>query len=67
MLPDYSWLKQEYSRLIDNADVEDIKRWISTCLLPRSVDVNIMTKLDKTNYNRQKEALPYQYNALASI
>jgi len=62
MLPDYSWLKQEYSRLIDNADVEDIKRWISTCLLPGSVDVNIMTKLDKTNYNRQKEALPYQYN-----
>ena len=62
MLPDYSWLKQEYCRLINNADIKDIKRWISTCLLPGSVDVNIMTKLDKTNYYQQQEALPYQFN-----
>ncbi len=62
MLPDYSWLKQEYYRLVNNADVEELKKWISTHLLPGSVDVNIMTKLDKTNYNGQKDALPYQYN-----
>ena len=62
MLPDYSWLKLEYYRLINNGDVEELKRWISTYLVPGSVDVNIMTKLDKTNYNGQKDALPYQYN-----
>ncbi len=62
MLPDYSWLKLEYHQLINNVDVEDIKRWISTYLLPGSVDVNIMTKLDKTNYNQQQDALPSHYN-----
>lgn len=62
MLPDSSYLKQEFKRLTkDCFDLEEIKAWIKENLSMGSIDVNIMTKVDKDNYIK-KEKLPTEYN-----
>jgi len=62
MLPDFSELKQSFLDTIHNNTLkEDVHHWIQENLVPGSIDVNIMTKLDKVNYNK-KEALPSEYN-----
>lgn len=62
MLPDFSELKQSFLDTIHNNTLkEDVHNWIQENLVPGSIDVNIMTKLDKVNYNK-KEALPSEYN-----
>ncbi|MCH8318808.1 MAG: hypothetical protein IIA88_10010 [Bacteroidetes bacterium] len=53
MLPDTSPLKQIYHRMAQTKDIGTVKRmqeWIRTNLTVGSIDVNIMTKLDKANY-----------------
>ncbi len=62
MLPDYSTLKQEFNELVaKNSSLSAIKNWASENLTMGSIDVNIMTKLDKTNYKAGKQ-LPIEYN-----
>jgi hypothetical protein len=62
MLPDFSELKQSFVNTIQhNTLKEDVQRWIQDNLVPGSIDVNIMTKLDKVNYHK-KEALPSHFN-----
>jgi len=62
MLPDSSYLKQEFKRRTkDCFDLEEIKAWIKENLSMGSIDVNIMTKVDKDNYIK-KEKLPTEYN-----
>ena len=62
MLPDFSELKQSFLDTIHNNTLkEDVHHWIQENLVPGSIDVNIMTKLDKVNY-KKKEALPSEYN-----
>ncbi len=62
LLPDLSELKRRYRDFIRNNTIkEDIQKWVHEHLLPGSIDVNIMTKLDKRNY-RDHQALPVQYN-----
>ncbi|SFS80174.1 hypothetical protein [Lutibacter maritimus] len=62
MLPDFSELKQNFIEAIHNNTLkEDVQNWIQQNLVPGNIDVNIMTKLDKVNYNK-KEALPSEYN-----
>lgn len=62
MLPDTSALKQEFKSLTDKYfNLNEIKSWLKENLKRGDINVNIMTKIDKTNYVNQ-EALPLAYN-----
>ena len=62
MLPDFSDLKQNFIKTIQkNTIKEEVQNWIHNNLVSGSIDVNIMTKLDKVNYNKD-EALPSEFN-----
>ncbi len=62
MLPDNSDIKQEFNQFITNSfSFEDLSIWLKNNLSRGSIDVNIMTKVDKTNYFK-KEKLPSEYN-----
>ena len=62
MLPDSSNVKKEFNNLIENSfSFEDLSVWLKDNLSIGSIDVNIMTKVDKTNYFK-KEELPSEYN-----
>ena len=62
MLPNSSTLKDEFKKLTaTNFNATDIKKWISNSLHKGSIDVNIMTKVDKDNY-KNNEKLPIEYN-----
>ncbi|WP_343329865.1 hypothetical protein [Polaribacter staleyi] len=62
MLPEYSSLKKEFHKLTEEGvDFSKIKDWANKNLSMGSIDVNIMTKIDKANY-LDKEMLPIEYN-----
>ncbi len=62
MLPDSSTLKAEFKKLTETGfNLSEIKSWASKNLKMGSIDVNIMTKVDKDNYIK-KEKLPVEYN-----
>ncbi|WP_291865927.1 hypothetical protein [Maribacter sp.] len=62
ILPDSSSLKQEFNKLTkEHFNVDEIKHWLKDNLSMGSIDVNIMTKVDKDNYVK-KEQLPTEYN-----
>ena len=62
MLPDSSDVKREFNKLIENSfSFEDLSVWLKYNLSMGSIDVNIMTKVDKKNYFK-KEELPSEYN-----
>ena len=62
MLPDFSEVKKQFREFVANNTVrEDIAAWIDAHLHPGSIDVNIMTKLDKENY-RNNEKLSNEFN-----
>ena len=62
LLPDSSELKGEFDKLTSKYfNIEEVKTWLQENLSMGSIDVNIMTKVDKDNY-RQGEKLPVEYN-----
>mgnify|MGYP006423516505 FL=1 len=62
MLPDSSDVKREFNKLIENSfSFDDLSVWLKNNLSMGSIDVNIMTKVDKKNYFK-KEELPSEYN-----
>ena len=65
MLPDSSELKIKYNEML-NANDEitriNIQSELRQNIFPGSIDVNIMTKLDKANYDSNNELLPSEYN-----
>ncbi|PWE00549.1 hypothetical protein DDZ16_05690 [Marinilabilia rubra] len=61
LLPDFSMVKQTYLHLKANAGIKELKNWVAANLHPGQIDVNIMTKLDRTNYSGS-EPLPVEYN-----
>ena len=62
MLPENSTIKAEFKKLIANGyNFSEIKKWATKTLTKGSIDVNIMTKVDKDNY-KKKEKLPVEYN-----
>ncbi len=61
MLPDGSAIRQQLKKLLENRRLQDLGEWIDTHLMPGSIDVNIMTKLDKDNY-RDGEKLSTTFN-----
>jgi hypothetical protein len=62
MLPDYAEIKKQFNHFFDNnKTIDDLKNWANSHLQMGSIDVNIMTKLDKENkFNNEK--LPVIYN-----
>ncbi|HEY4650657.1 MAG TPA: hypothetical protein VIG72_04540 [Pontibacter sp.] len=71
MLPDNSPLKAEYLAMQQVTDVawkQHLQEELRNALVPGSIDVNIMTKLDRTNYSKAGEPLPQEYSdALAAL
>ncbi|MBP8724550.1 MAG: hypothetical protein KBF37_02820 [Saprospiraceae bacterium] len=61
MLPDYSALRQELIEMASSYNTAKLKKWLNEHLVAGSIDVNIMTRLDKVNY-RKGEPLPVEYN-----
>ncbi len=62
LLPNTAEVKQHFQNMeMPKIDLESIKSWFSERLSMGSIEVNIMTKVDKENY-RNKEKLPAEYN-----
>jgi len=62
LLPNFSEVKKELKqKFIDNDYIKEAKDWFNKNISTGSIDVNIMTKVDKTNY-RKGEELPIEYN-----
>ncbi|MBI9073465.1 MAG: hypothetical protein JEY94_17820 [Melioribacteraceae bacterium] len=65
MLPDFSDLKKKYRELlttVDGVSFEKLQAWLKENISLGSIDVNIMTKLDKTNRTKSGEVLSNEYN-----
>ncbi len=71
LLPDHSPLKSLYVKMLKVADLELKKKLqddLRAQMKPGSIDVNIMTKLDRTNYGPGDKELPMEYSdALAAL
>lgn len=62
MLPENSFIKADFKRLsLGGHNLNEIKNWVNKNLKLGSIDVNIMTKVDKDNYLKD-EKLPVEYN-----
>lgn len=62
LLPETSTFKMEFLELTkDNFNLEDIRNWVKGHMSLGSIDVNIMTKVDKENHIKRIK-LPIQYN-----
>jgi hypothetical protein len=61
MLPDDSPMKQKICEVLLSKSDTEILEWVNNNMHAGSIDVNIMTKLDRENH-RGNEKLPYQYN-----
>lgn len=63
MLPNGSQLKNNLETLIASSktNINEVKTVLEQFFMPGSIDVNIMTKVDKDNFHNQ-EQLPTQYN-----
>ncbi|MBX3009569.1 MAG: hypothetical protein KF816_16220 [Melioribacteraceae bacterium] len=65
MLPEYSILKKKYNLMLATnnlSEKDEAQRMLRPMITPGSIDVNIMTKLDKTNYDKSNNELSVQYN-----
>lgn len=65
LLPDTSALKQDYRRMYEHTDEAEklaMQADLRSRITMGSIDVNIMTKVDKANHTRQGEALPTEFN-----
>lgn len=63
LLPGHSEIKQGLQELMESGKTagEEFKNFLEEHLSPGSVDVNIMSKIDKDNFDK-KEQLPVEYN-----
>ncbi len=62
LLPDSISLKNDFNKLIENNEyAKKVHTWLNENLYCGSIDVNIMTKLDRVNYQNNEE-LPTEYN-----
>lgn len=62
LLPTNKPFKAEFHALFEKGlSKADIKSWLDRHLVKGSIDVNIMTKVDKDNYN-DDDKLPVEYN-----
>ncbi|MCX6150692.1 MAG: hypothetical protein NTX22_09230 [Ignavibacteriales bacterium] len=65
MLPDFSGLKAKYNEMIISKDetvIQKLQNWLRENITHGSIDVNIMTKVDNTNYTPEGIALSSEFN-----
>ncbi len=65
MLPDLSMLKSKYNEMIASKELsvkQQIQKWLRDNISHGSIDVNIMTKIDKTSYDSDNAILPVEFN-----
>jgi hypothetical protein len=65
MLPDSSQLKKAYLIMLEEKDEKvkaALQKELKEDLVLGSIDVNIMTKIDKDNYTKKGEKLPIEFN-----
>lgn len=65
MLPQVSLLKIKYNEMIaatDNYLIEKLQLWLRKNIKPGSIDVNIMSKVDKANYDSSGNLLGAEFN-----
>ncbi len=70
MLPDDSVLKHLYLEMINVSILSEKKKmeeYLRTQIHPGSIDVNIMTKADRNNYNKRGELLENGSDAIAAL
>jgi len=68
MLPDNTKLKKEFHDLMEGSSNSDnFNKWIESNLQLGSIDVNIMTKLDRENYVKGEKLPPEQNDGHAAI
>ncbi|MDI1354493.1 MAG: hypothetical protein PSX36_06230 [bacterium] len=70
LLPDTSANKALYKKLpgMSASERTETEQFLRSQLVPGSIDVNIMTKVDKINYDAQGEKLPVEYSdALSAL
>lgn len=61
MLPETSEIKKKFQEYIRQHNLKEAVNWVKNQIKPGSIDVNIMTKLDKDNYIKDQK-LPVEYN-----
>jgi hypothetical protein len=62
LLPDTSSLKEDFRKFTEkHSPLTDLRNWLKDNVSLGSIDINIMTKLDKENY-RLNQKLPVEYN-----
>ena len=68
LLPDTSEIKKDFKQLTDKyLNINEISSWVNKNLSMGSIDVNIMTKIDRENYAKG-EKLPLEFNdAFAAV
>ncbi|MCJ8163244.1 hypothetical protein MKJ04_00210 [Pontibacter sp. E15-1] len=65
MLPDTATLKARYNQMRHTSAQPEklqLQQELRAALVPGSIDVNIMTKLDKTNYDQHGKPLPQEFS-----
>jgi len=65
LLPDASQIKQDYKRLMEmspSVEHDELAESLINRMKPGSIDVNIMVKLDRTNYNSDKTPLADEFS-----
>ncbi|HEY8688582.1 MAG TPA: hypothetical protein VIM07_05050, partial [Chitinophagaceae bacterium] len=70
MLPEDSKLKQMYRQMMksdDQVEKEKMETYLRTHIKPGSIDVNLLTKTDRNNYNKQGEIIEDGSDAVAAL
>ncbi|MBT5954279.1 hypothetical protein HOG98_06120, partial [bacterium] len=71
LLDNNSPLRKDYEKMLgvtDPVEKENLQNTLKERVVPGTIDVNIMTKLDKQNYSRKGELLPDEFSdALSAL
>ncbi len=70
MLPEDSTVKKMYYKMTGSTDEQEKKKietFLRTQIKPGSIDVNIMTKVDKNNFNGENELIENGSDAIAAL
>lgn len=70
MLPDSSMLKEKYHEwfsLSDSKEKETVEKFLRKSLVPGSIEVNIMTKVDKDQLDKKKQPIENGSDALTAL
>ncbi len=70
MLPTSSVLRMAYQLLLkteDNSEKESLTKFLKSQIRPGQIDVNIMTKVDKNNYDKNGNLITDSSDALAAL